>query len=80
MDIILGSIELFDPDHLTALVAPAVRTHLVRRLRLEARSAQASAGGLQRMVGAAHVAARPRNFAFWIGHLQTPFNFEFNLG
>jgi hypothetical protein len=49
-----------------------MRTDLVGRLRLEARGAQALAGGLKSVVGAALVAARPRYFSFRISHRQSP--------
>ena len=66
------SVEFLDSDDLATLVAAAVRTDLVRRLRLEARGAQALAGGLKSVVGATLVAARPRDFTFWISHHQSP--------
>ena len=66
------SVEFLDSDDLAALVAAAVRADLVRRLRLEARGAQALAGCLKSVVGATLVATRPRYFSFRISHRQSP--------
>jgi hypothetical protein len=66
------SVELFDPDDLAALVASAVRAHLMGRLRLEARGAKALARDLKGMVGATLVAARSRYLVFRISHRKSP--------
>jgi hypothetical protein len=66
------SVEFLDSDDLATFVAAAVWADLVGRFRLEARGAQALTRGLKSVVGTTLVAARPRDFMFWIRHHQSP--------